>query len=332
VSVNTELFDDLDCAEADAGEALDRAAQPSLFARLAWFRLLQEHVRLPGQPLIVRARRGDRAAWLFLRRDGGKAVAWAAWYSLRAGPIGDPLLVPDLLRALRAAGIGEIELAPMEEKAGFVASCRAAGWRAFAEPATGNWRAQTGGLDFATYWEQRPKRVRNTAARKAKTAALTCEIFTRFDPAAWAAYEEVYRASWKPDEGAPAFLRALAAQEGEAGALRLGIARKEGRAVAAQLWLVENGEAVIHKLAYRDDAKALSPGTILSMAMFRHVLDEDKVGAIDYGTGDEPYKADWMDSRRTLWRVKAYDGRSLGGLLRSVGPAARQLARRLRSR
>lgn len=330
--VKTELFDGLAAAEADAAGALGRDAQPSLFARMDWFRLLEGHVHLPGQPLIVRARAGERSAWLFLRRDGKAARAWAAWYSLRVGPIGDPLLIPALMEALREAGVAEIELAPMAETASFLASCRAAGWRAFAEPATVNWRADTKGLDFATYWASRPKRLRNTAARKAKTAALDCEVFTRFDPAAWAAYEQVYRASWKPDEGAPAFLRALAEQEGAAGTLRLGIARKDGRPLAAQLWTVENGEALIHKLAYRDDSKALSPGTILSQAMFRHVLDEDRVSAIDYGTGNEAYKEDWMDGARTLWRVRAFDIRSLAGLARAARPAARHLARRLRSR
>ncbi len=332
MTVNTELFDTLDAVEADAAGALGREAQPCPFARIDWFRLLEAHVPLPGTPLVVRARDGGRSAWLFLRRDGKAARAWAAWYSLRVAPIGDPLLVPAVLEALRRAGIAEIELSPMAETASFLASCRAAGWRAFAEPSTGNWRADTRGLDFETYWAQRPKRLRNTAARKAKTAALECRVFTGFDAGAWAAYEEIYRASWKPDEGAPAFLRALAEQEGAAGTLRLGIASKDGRPIAAQLWTVENGEALIHKLAYRDDAKALSPGTILSQAMFRHVLDEDRVSAIDYGTGNEAYKADWMDRARTLWRVRAFDTRSLAGLTRALKPAARHLAARLRSR
>lgn len=330
--VNTELFDDLAAAEADSAGALGRDSQPSPFSRIAWFRLLEDHVPLPGTPLIVRARSGERSAWLFLRREGKAARAWAAWYSLRVGPVGDPLLVPALIEALREAGIVEVTLAPMASTGPFLASCRAAGWRAFAEPATANWRADTSGRDFDSYWAARPKRLRNTAARKAKTAGLECQVFTGFDARAWAAYEAVYRASWKPDEGAPAFLRALAVQEGAAGTLRIGIAWKDGRPLAAQLWTVENGEAVIHKLAYRDDAKALSPGTILSQAMFRHVLDVDRVSAIDYGTGNEAYKADWMDGARTLWRVQAFDTRSLSGLVRVLKPAARHLAGRLRSR
>ena len=144
------------------------------------------------------------------------------------------------------------------------------------------------------------------------------------------AYETVYGASWKPAEGAPDFLRALAQQAGDG--LRLGIARHEGRPVAAQLWLVENGCATIHKLAYREDAARLAPGTVLSMAMFRAAIDEDRVERIDYGTGDEPYKADWMDERHILWRIEAYDPRRPAGLIGAARAAASGLVAMFRRR
>ncbi|MGQ0588956.1 MAG: GNAT family N-acetyltransferase, partial [Sphingosinicella sp.] len=148
----------------------------------------------------------------------------------------------------------------------------------------------------------------------------------------WADYEAVYRASWKPDEGSFAFLRALAEQEGEAGTLRLGIARQDGAPVAAQLWLVENGEATIHKLAYAESAKSLSPGTILGEAMFRRAIDTDRVRLIDYGTGDEPYKADWMADRRPLWQLSAYNPRTFKGLAGIAREKVSALAGRGRSR
>src|SRR3546814_7888775 len=81
------------------------------------------------------------------------------------------------------------------------------------------------------------------------------EIHDRFSPAIWKDYEPVYENSWKPEEGSLSFLRAIAEQEGEAGHLRMGIARSDGLAVAAQLWTVENGVALIHKLAHREDAE-----------------------------------------------------------------------------
>ena len=332
MSVEVELFDDLDAAEADAGGALGRDAQISLFDRIAWYRLLAEHCRLPGKPIVARARHMQRRAWLFLAVEETKASAWANWYSLRWRPIGEPELFQHILAAFRDGLVPVLELAPLEETAELAQACRDTGWIPFAEPATASWQAETAGLDFDAYWARRPAQLRNTAERKAKAAGLEIAVHDRFDADAWAAYEEVYRASWKPEEGSPAFLRALAEQEGAAGTLRLGIARKDGEAVAAQLWLVENEEAWIHKLAYREDAKALSPGTVLSMAMFRHVLDEDRVARIDYGTGDEPYKADWMDSKRILWRLSAYNRRTLGGLAGAARAAASSLVRRARSR
>jgi hypothetical protein len=332
LSVEVELFDALDAAEADSAGALGREAQPSLYDRIGWYRLVAEHCALGGKPIVARARHMQRRAWMFLAVDDSKASAWASWYSLRWRPIGEPELFPHILAAFRDGLVAELELAPIEDPAPLVAACRESGWIAFIEPAKANWRADTEELDFEAYWAQRPSKLRNSATRKARAAGLDIRIHETFDAAAWADYESVYRASWKPEEGSPAFLRALAEQEGAAGTLRLGVAHKDGVALAAQLWLVEGGEATIHKLAYRDDAKALSPGTVLSMAMFRHAIDRDRVAAIDYGTGDEPYKADWMDERRTLWRVRAYNRRTPTGLARAARRGASSLVRRLVSR
>jgi CelD/BcsL family acetyltransferase involved in cellulose biosynthesis len=328
VTVNIALYDDLDAVAADAAGALDRAARPSLFARLAWFRLLAEHCPPEGRLAVLRGRDGAKQAWLFLAISGARASAYAAWYSLRFDAIGDSDVMTSLAADLRRRRIAEVKLAPIEDPAPLRAAFAKAGWRVAVTEKTGNWRIATEGTDFETYWAGRPAQLRNTAKRKAKAAGLDIEIYERFDEAAWANYEAVYRASWKPEEGSFPFLRALAEQEGEAGTLRLGIARKDGRPVAVQLWLVENGEATIHKLAYAEDAKSLSPGTLLGMAMFRHVLDHDHVRAIDYGTGDDGYKKDWMAERRPLWRVQAWNPRTLRGLL----GAARALVARLGSR
>jgi len=70
------------------------------------------------------------------------------------------------------------------------------------------------------------------------------------------------------------------------------------------MWTVEGGTAFIHKLAHRESAKALSPGSVLSAALFRHVIDEDRVATIDFGTGDDPYKRDWMEEVRSRWRLE----------------------------
>jgi len=42
---------------------------------------------------------------------------------------------------------------------------------------------------------------------------------------------------------------------------------------------------------------------VLSAALFRHVIDEDRVELVDFGTGDDPYKRDWMEEIRTRFRL-----------------------------
>lgn len=324
-----ELFDSLDAAAADSGGALDRRA--SLFDRISWFRLVEAHCPPPGRPLVARARDGDRSAWLFLAEHGGRGAAWRCWYSLRFGLVGDAQGAEPIARALRKR-LHRLEIAPLEHPETLASAFRAAGWAVFLGPATASWRIDTAGQDFEAYWAARPGKLRNTAQRKAKAAGLDIEIHREFYEEGWAAYESVYAASWKPEEGSPAFLRALAEQEGAAGTLRLGIARKDGVPLAAQLWLVEDGTAWIHKLAYREESRSLSPGTVLSMALFRAALDEDRVERIDYGTGDEPYKRDWMGERSTLWRLEAYDPRSPRGLAGALRAGLSALVRRARSR
>ncbi|OYW50057.1 MAG: hypothetical protein B7Z34_07320 [Novosphingobium sp. 12-62-10] len=86
----------------------------------------------------------------------------------------------------------------------------------------------------------------------------------------------------------------------------MGIAEIGGQPVAAQFWTVEGGTAFIHKLAHDERFRKQSPGTLLSAAMFEHVIDRDGVSLVDFGTGNDPYKRDWMEEVRTRWRVRAW--------------------------
>lgn len=307
--VEVAMFDHLGALDA----ALDAHRSP--YHRPGWFRMTRDHV-LGGTPLVaVCARDGGAAAWLLLTGNG---EAYASWYSLRVGPVfsGEPRA--DLLIAAAQAlkpRFAHITLAPMDpaDAALTADAFRAAGWWARESDATANWIAHTAGLSFDQYWAARPSRLRNTVKRKAK--AIDIAIHDRFDANVWNDYKAIYAASWKPEEGSPGFLRAMAQS---AGNLRLGIASHDGRPVAAQLWTLDGDTATIHKLAYREDARALSPGSILGHAMFAHVIDHDRPAIIDYGTGDDAYKADWMDQRRVLKRLELWNPRTVGGLARAA--------------
>jgi hypothetical protein len=161
------------------------------------------------------------------------------------------------------------------------------------------------GRSFAEYWATRPGQMRTTLRRKGKKVQV--EILDSFDEDAWDAYEAIYSESWKPEEGAPDLLRRFAQAEGAAGRIRLGIARADGVPVAAQFWTVEDGTAYIHKLAHRESAKPLSAGATLTAALFEHVIDRDKVDLIDFGTGNDPYKRDWMERHRPRYRIDCLD-------------------------
>jgi hypothetical protein len=339
--VKGEYFDDFDAVEAVARGSLDRAAQPGLFDRLEWFRrswLLCP----PGiQPLMVRAVSEKAQAWLFLAHKGnGALTGLSSWYTLSFRPIfiGEPsesvklrLLIAIAARLkTRRLGVSRISLRPVPVEDGTSALIARAfsrrGWAAFRYPATVNWIADLTDKDFATYWSERPGQVRSTVSRKGRKGVVSLQVIDRFDEDAWAAYEEIYAQSWKGEEGSPDFLRVTAQAEGAAGALRLGLAHIEGQPVAAQIWTVENGHAIIHKLAYVEEAAEHSPGTLLSATMFQHVIGEG-VSIIDYGTGNDRYKADWMDRSRPLEQIELYNLRTMRGL---AGAAKAKIARLVR--
>lgn len=65
--------------------------------------------------------------------------------------------------------------------------------------------------------------------------------------------------------------------------------------------------------------------------MFRHALDVDQVRRIDFGTGDDGYKADWMARSEPLMRMQAFNPATLARLAGAARAGASALVRRLRS-
>ncbi len=286
------------------GGAFD-AAGP--FARAEWFALLED---AGLAPFVVEAREGAACVALPLTLASGRAEAMRNWYAFTWRPLGntDMALLTAAARSLRRRA-HRVTLWPLpnedETATRLIAAFSAGGWRVDCRPCDHNHVLPVAGRSFAQYWAGRPGQMRTTLKRKAKKVVV--EIFDRFDPDAWAAYEAIYGESWKPEEGDPKLLRKFAEAEGAAGRIRLGIARAEGDAVAAQFWTVESGTAYIHKLAHRESAKPLSAGTTLSAALFERVIDGDRVELIDFGTGNDPYKRDWMEVDRPRYRLDCLD-------------------------
>lgn len=202
----------------------------------------------------------------------------------------------------------------------------------------GNWYMKTQGKAFDEYFNGLPSQLRNTVNRKRKQLESTkrgrFEIVTSGEglDVAIRAYEKIYNSSWKVPEPYPNFVRGLIKTCAERGWLRLGVGYVDGEPAAAQIWIVYQGIANIYKLAYDERFAKTSVGSILTTNLMRHVMDTDHVHEIDYLTGDDSYKKDWMSHRRERWGIMAYNSRTPRGLALSGANSLRKLAKRLMKR
>jgi CelD/BcsL family acetyltransferase involved in cellulose biosynthesis len=111
-----------------------------------------------------------------------------------------------------------------------------------------------------------------------------------------------------------------------AGHLRLGFLTLDGRPIAAQIWILHAGRALLYKLAHDRAFDCMSPGTVLTADMIGHLLDSGQVEEIDLGAGDQPWKALWAGEVRLREGVFALQRRSIRGRLAPGIEAARHLA------
>lgn len=283
------------------------------FDRPAWYALLE---RDGLKPVFAVAENGsDRVALPLVRTRQGMA-SLTNWFTFTWRHLGENNAATRKLLTHLAADLrgnaSFAELSPLPDEDGsctlLAASFRHAGWLVFREQCDENHVLPIGNRSFANYWAARPGPLRTTVKRKAKKVDV--EILPRFDERTWGEYRRVYDESWKPAEERADILEDFARAEGDAGRLRLGVAYHAGKPVAAQFWTVEHGTAYIHKLAHTQAAQQLSAGTVLSAAMFEYVMETDRVDLIDFGTGSDAYKADWMDRIRPRFRLTCYDWRN----------------------
>ncbi len=301
----------------EARALLDAAARADFAFGPAWFAALAAHALPPGaQALFLLWREGGRAVALLplQRLANGRLEALTAPYTCRYRPLIAETASPEAVRrAGRGFGRfcrwrGPLRLDALDPdwpgQAALLAGFRAAGLIALRFAHFGNWRMDVAGLGWSGYLASRPGELRETIRRRLAKAgrdpAIAFELVSGPDglDAAIAAYEAVYAKSWKEPEPYPDFGPALLRAAAAAGVLRLGLLRRDGAPVAAQYWVLAGGAATVLKLAHDEAHKAVSPGTVLSALMIRHLLEQDGATALDFGRGDDPYKAGWTGERR----------------------------------
>nr|WP_067297841.1 GNAT family N-acetyltransferase [Marinobacterium profundum] len=175
--------------------------------------------------------------------------------------------------------------------------------------------------DFEVYLSGRPSRVINTIKRKFKKLDAEGDwgisIYTDVNAIELRMkdYHRVYENSWKADEPYPGFINGFSRMCAQKDSLRLGILEVSGKPVAVQMWVVANNTAYIYKLAYDQAYKSVSPGTVLTMKMIERVIKTDKVEKIDFLTGLDSFKKEWMSQSKCLYGVQIVNHRTLSGIV-----------------
>jgi len=290
------------------------AVETSVFLSRQWFETLQATALADDQTLLL-AGVLDRDRLLALlplvALDGANLTSvrhrYTPLYSLLLVEGDRPAVLACLVEGLKALPMDSLQLEPVaEDDRNILAlqeAMQSAAYVCHRHFRFYNWFHRTRGQSFEDYMQQRPARVRNTIARKRRQLERDHGYAIRMfrGPEVQQGlrdYHRAYRASWKAHEQYRALLDALAVNLAVHDWTRLAVLYVADKPAAAQLWFVAQRKANIFRLAYDEDWKRYSPGSILTEYLMEYVIDGDRVEEIDFLTGNEPYKQDWMSQRR----------------------------------
>jgi hypothetical protein len=312
-----EAFDRIEALPGDVAALLAEAEREDFQFGAAWLRTVAAAALPAGARVLLLVYRESAApvALLALQRAAdGRLSGLAAPYTSRFRPAAAATANAEALGRAGMAfgrycrGAGPLRLDALEPDwpglGPLLAGFARAGMLAARFAHFGNWHLDLGERDWTGYLAGRPGELRETIRRRLARAGRDPTIaFELIESEAGlaegiAAYAAVYAQSWKQPEPYPEFGPALLAAAATTGVLRLGVLRQGGEPIAAQYWTVSAGTATLHKLAHDERERALSPGTVLTALMLRRLIEHECVRALDFGRGDDSYKAGWTGQRR----------------------------------
>lgn len=328
----------------EAMRAVNRAAPAyDIFLCVEWFRNYVDTVAksLPGKLAIFTLRDADGAPLAVLpmfETRGRLGARYLESLSNYYSPHIDFLIDESKISRPRALEIirskerryfrrcAQIRMSPLKEpvsaqvRDGF----RRFPWRAFESVKYGNWTHSFTDLgDFDTHLSSR---IKNTIRRKRKKLQSDHEVEFRIVQdragalATYSDYESIYNTSWKRTEAYPDFIKGLIELAANNGTLRFGEVIVDGTPAAGQIWFVYDRQAFIYKLAHDPAFSKYSVGTLLTYEMCKDAITRDGVTYIDFLTGDDRFKKDWMTSRNQLMELQ------ICNLLSPTGAALAALA------
>jgi hypothetical protein len=336
------IHDDLARLPERFEKLFEKAGEGSIHHTRSWYENYIRTVIGPGDSLRVYAVESQAGApkGLLLMRHArqtsplgpARLEGLANYYSSLFGPIVDaddpdlPRTIDSMARAIAGDTIrwGIVDLHPLAlDDVVFpelVKALRSAGFLVHRYFCFGNWYLKVAGKAFSQYFAERPSRLANTVKRKRRKLEagnrLRYQLYTEPEglERGIADYNKVYASSWKVPEPYPDFVGGLMRTCARNGSLRLGVAYVDGEPAAAQFWIHSGSTTSIFKLAYDERYANDSVGTILSTLLMEHAIDVDKATVIDYLSGDDAHKQEWMSDRRERWGVIAFNPLTVHGL------------------
>lgn len=179
------------------------------------------------------------------------------------------------------------------------------------------------GDNYNDYLQRRPSQLKNTIRRKRKLldkeADSSLNIYSTVKEVAdhFSEFCLVYEQSWKGEESHPEFINQILQDLAGIGKAKLAILSVNEEPAAAQIWLKIGSAWGVFKLAYTPQFKRYSVGTLLTAGLLEHLLAESNVSEIDFLSGDDAYKRDWVDSKREHVGVELVNSNTLIGKLLS---------------
>lgn len=300
-----------------ANVLFDKGARESMFFSRPWFENLVATTLENGQSMLLACvveEDGILAILPLIKQGDGNweslSHSYSSLYSILLEQSKQSEILACLAKGLSQLPFRSLRLKPFDENDSNVLGLQQAmealgischrGFRFF------NWSYPVEGQAFDYYMAKRPGRVRNTIARKQRKLEREQEyeirLFIEQDiKQAMSDYNAVLNASWKAKELYGDIMDGLTERFAKLGWLRLAVLYIQNKPAAAQLWFVVHGKASIFRLAYDETWKQYSPGSILTKFLMEYVIDIDKVDDIDFLTGNERYKQDWMSQRKARW-------------------------------
>ena len=291
----------------------------SVFLSLPWFDNLVNSTLDKQQTLLLACvvKEGDTLAILPLiaNEDGhweSLSHSYGSFYSVLISEFIDRQATVTEVYTCLAAGLAELpfrslRLKPVDDTdqkiSAFQHAMENQGFSCYQGFRFYNWSLHLQGRNFEQYMSERPGRVRNTITRKQRKLSRDhhheIRLYIDDDIAQGVKdYNTVYKASWKAYEQNVDLMHGLVHKLAEQRWLRLAVLYIDNQAAAAQLWFVVHEKASIFRLAYDEAWKSYSPGSILTEFLMEYVINTDKVNEIDFLTGNEAYKQDWMEIRK----------------------------------